>query len=244
MSQILITVLELAISDLAHSSEQLITNGLKDITPISLIIVFAGGMLTSLGPCALSLLPITIAYLAGFNDKQTPFIRSLAFCTGIVISLIFLGSLSGLFGKIYGQLPVEFSSLVSILAIVMGLNLLGIIKFRMFNGPDLNSFKERFPKPIAPIAAGVAFGMAASPCTTPVLAVLLAWISQNSSPVRGMLLLGCFGFGQVMPLLLAGTAAASIPNLLALRPIGKWIPVLSGLIFLTTGSLSLLSRWI
>ena len=152
--------------------------------------------------------------------------------------------MSGLFGKIYGQLPLQLSSLVSIIAILMGLNLLGVLKFRLANGPDLNAIREKFPKPIAPVAAGIAFGMAASPCTTPVLAVLLTWISQNSSPIKGMVLLAFFGSGQVVPLILAGTAAASIPNILVFKPIGRWIPVLSGFVFLTTGSLSLLARWI
>ena len=37
---------------------------------------FAGGLLTSLGPCSLSLLPITLAYLAGFQgDGHKPALR-------------------------------------------------------------------------------------------------------------------------------------------------------------------------
>ena len=38
--------------------------------------MFAGGALTSLGPCSLSLLPVTLAYLAGFEDGQTPWQRT------------------------------------------------------------------------------------------------------------------------------------------------------------------------
>ena len=239
-----ISYLDLAISDLAQSSEQLISQGLTHPGPITLLIVFCGGLLTSLGPCSLSLLPITIAFLAGFKNNQSPSLRSFNFCSGIVLALVALGSFSGLLGKVYGQVPSLFSTLVAVLAILMGLNLLGVLRIPLPKGPDPEIWQQKVPGPLAPISAGLAFGLAASPCTTPVLAVLLGWIAKTGSPAIGIALLSCFGFGQVLPLFLAGTAAASIPKFLALRPFGQWIPPISGTIFVTTGLLSLLSRWI
>ncbi len=167
----------------------------------------------------------------------------MAFCAGIVGALVLLGSLSGLIGRIYGQVPGIVPTFVALLAVVMGLNLLGLLKLPLPTGPDPNLWRQRVPAPLAPIAAGLAFGLAASPCTTPVLAVLLGWIAQSGQPLAGIVLLTCFGLGQVLPLLLAGGAAASVPKLLALRPLGRWIPPISGAILLTTGVLSLLSRW-
>jgi len=155
-----------------------------------------------------------------------------------------LGILSGLLGQIYGQLPNALPTLVAILAIGMGLNLLGILKIPMPIGPDPDSWRKKAPTAIAPVSAGIAFGLVASPCTTPVLAVLLGWIAQSGDPLVGVLALGAFGVGQVLPLVLAGTAAAIIPTLLALKPIGRWIPAISGVFLLSTGLLSLLSRWI
>ena len=230
------------ISDLAQSSEQIIRHGLESPSPLTLFIVFTGGLLTSLGPCSLSLLPVTVAYLSGFNKEQNPFLKSLIFCSGIVLSLITLGILSGLLGKVYGQTPSAIRLLVPIIMVLMGLNLLGIIKMRLPNGPGIDIWKEKIPAPLLPIAAGLTFGLASSPCTTPVLAVLLAWIAENGNPASGVILLACFGFGQVMPLLLAGTTAAAIPKFLSMREISQWIPSLSGVIFLMTGSLTLFSK--
>ena len=62
-------------SDLAQSSEQIIRHGLESPSPLTLFIIFIGGLLTSLGPCSLSLLPVTIAYLGGFNNEQNPFFK-------------------------------------------------------------------------------------------------------------------------------------------------------------------------
>ena len=222
----------------------MISQGLKEPSAFTFIFVFFGGLLTSLGPCSLSLLPITIAYLAGFNNDQSPLIRSLTFCSGIVFSLVILGSISGFLGKIYGQLPIGLTTLVAILAVLMGLNLLGAIKINLPTGPDPKKWEGKIPKPLGPVAAGIAFGLASSPCSTPVLAVLLAWITQSESPFLGMLLLLCFGAGQVIPLFIAGIAAGTIPKLLAFRPFGSWITALSGVFFITTGLLTLISRWI
>nr|WP_320673969.1 cytochrome c biogenesis CcdA family protein [Prochlorococcus sp. MIT 1341] len=222
----------------------MLKHGLEHLGPLTIAIVFLGGLLTSLGPCSLSLLPVTVAYLAGFDNQAAPWRRSVSFCSGIIFSLIFLGSLSGLVGRIYGQVPPLIPTIVSILAILMGLNLLGLIKLPFPEGPDPKAWQERVPTAYAPVAAGMAFGFASSPCSTPVLAVLLGWIAQHGNPFIGSIFLAAFGIGQVIPLMLAGTAAATIPNLLAIRPITKWIPALSGIFFLSTGLLSLLSRWI
>ena len=58
----------------------------------------------------------------------------------------------------------------------------------------------------------------------------------------GLLFLLSFGIGQVLPLLLAGSVAASIPKLMALRSVSRWIPSISGVILLTVGTLTLLAR--
>jgi cytochrome c-type biogenesis protein len=233
----------LLLSDLAQSSEQLLQRALADPGPLTLALVFGGGALTSLGPCSLSLLPVTLAYLAGFEDGQAAWQRSLAFCGGIVGALVVLGSVSGLLGRIYGQVPALIPTLVAILAVAMGLNLLGLLRIPLPSGPDPELWRQKVPAPLAPVAAGLAFGLAASPCTTPVLAVLLGWIAQSGRPLAGVALLSSFGIGQVLPLLLAGTFAAAIPKLLALRGISRWVPPASGVVLLTTGLLTLLARW-
>ena len=239
-----ISSISLILSDLTRHSEQLINNGLNNPNPLKLLIVFTGGLLTSLGPCSLSLLPITVAYLAGFKNNQNPLQRTINFCSGIVISLVILGFLSSFLGKIYGQLPSFFSIFISLLAIIMGLNLLGILQFSLPSGPEPEIWKNQVPPALAPVSAGLAFGLASSPCTTPVLAVLLAWIAKQGNPLSGTIFLGSFAIGQIVPLLIAGTFAASIPKILSFRRIGQWVPPISGVILLTVGLLSLLSIWI
>ena len=270
------------LADWARSSEQLLRLSLGHPGPFTLALVFGGGLLTSLGPCSLSLLPVTLAYLAGFGAREPersmdagitvrdaaepapglllagadapvamvassarpslPWQRSLSFAGGIVLSLVLLGLASGLLGHLYGSLPTQVPLLVAVVAVVMGLNLLGLLRFPLPAGPDPDRWRRLVPAPLAPLAAGLAFGLAATPCTTPVLAVLLTWMAQSGRPLTGMLLLIAFGAGQVVPLVVAGTAAASLPTLLGLRRIGQWIPPISGVVLLTTGALTLLAQ--
>ena len=235
--------LNLTISDLARNSEVLISNGLSEPSLLTFGIIFLAGLLTSLGPCSISLLPITVAYLAGFDNDQKPIIKSLSFCSGVLISLVSLGFISGFLGRVYGQVPQLLTELVALLAVIMGLNLLGIIPLNLPSGPDPNIWINKVPKTLAPVSAGMAFGLAASPCTTPVLAVLLGWIAQNGDPVLGIFFLACFGSGQLLPLMIAGTAAASIPKFLSIKPIGKWIPAFSGVLLLSVGLLTLMANF-
>ncbi|MCT0200752.1 cytochrome c biogenesis protein CcdA [Synechococcus sp. CS-1325] len=234
----------LFIADLARWGEDLTASSLSAPGPLTLAIIFGAGLLTSLGPCSLSLLPITVAYMAGFpGQKSRPWQRSLSFAGGIVLALVVLGGASALLGRLYGQIPGVIPTLVAVLSVVMGLNLLGLLRFPLPSGPDPELWRRRMPAPLAPLAAGAAFGLAASPCTTPVLAVLLGSIAQHGQPLMAMVLLTCFGAGQVVPLLLAGTAAASMQRLLAFRALSRWIPPVSGVVLLASGSLTLLARW-
>ena len=239
-----ISSINLIFSDLTRYGELIINNELNNPTPLIILIIFTGGLLTSFGPCSLSLLPITVAYLAGFKNKQNPLQKTISFCSGIVSSLVVLGILSGFLGKIYGQLPGFFSIFISLIAIIMGLNLLGFLKFSLPSGPDPEIWRKNVPPAFAPVSAGLAFGLASSPCTTPVLAVLLAWVAKQGNPIVGTIFLASFAIGQIVPLFIAGTFAASIPKLLSLRPIGKWIPPISGAVLFSIGLLSLLSIWI
>ena len=188
-------------------------------------------------------MPITIAYIGGSKDKNNQ-IKILSFCSGVIFSLVLLGALSGFLGKIYGQLPHIFTTGISIFAIIMGLNLLGIISFQFPNSPNFKFIENRVPQFLAPMVTGAAFGLASSPCITPVLATLLAWVSQAKNPLISIVFLFFFGLGQVMPLIIVGFTTQSLKKLLEFRQFSQVIPTFSGLILISLGLLNIISNWI
>ena len=71
------------------------------------------------------------------------------------------------------------------------------------------------------------------------LGLRCSWYIIKNDDVR----FTAFAAGQVLPLLLAGVAAAWVPRLLALRALGQWVPPLSGAVLLISGALTLLAQW-
>jgi len=216
-------------------------DALNNPGPFTIFLVFSAGLLTSLGPCSLSLLPVTIAYIAGTEKNK---FKLISFSGGVVFSLVALGAASGFLGRIYGQIPSIYSSVVAFIAIIMGLNLLGFLKFQLPNGPDFKKIEDRIPSFLAPFAIGTTFGLASSPCITPVLATLLAWVSQAKNPTISVIFLFFFGLGQVTPLIVAGATTENLKKFLELRKFSQIIPTLSGVFLVSLGFLNLLSNWI
>ncbi len=216
-------------------------NALEHPSPLTVFLVFSAGLLTSLGPCSLSLLPITIAYIGGTEKNK---FKLISFSGGVVFSLVTLGAASGFLGKIYGKVPSYYTSIVALIAIIMGLNLLGIIKFQFPNGPDLKIIEDKIPSSLGPFAIGTTFGLASSPCITPVLATLLAWVTQAKNPAISIIFLFFFGLGQVSPIIIAGATTENLKQFLEFRKYSQVIPTLSGIFLVTIGILNLFSNWI
>lgn len=224
----------------------LVVEQLSQLTPLSLVIIFLAGLMTSLTPCLLSLLPLTIAYIGGTidsnGDRLQSFKQSLWFALGLAITLASLGLGAAALGKIYGQIGIGLPVLVSIVAILMGLNLLELLPLRFPSLGATDWIGNDFPPPLKALLAGLTFGLIASPCSTPVLASLLAWVASRQDLLLGSGLLLAYTAGYVMPLILVGIFTGSLKRLLELRQWSGWLNPLSGTVLLSFGVINLLSR--
>lgn len=88
----------------------------------------------------------------------------------------------------------------------MGLNLLEVLPLR-FPTLDVDVRSLGLPPLAVAYAAGLTFALAASPCSTPILATLLAYTSTQDTAVVGASLLFVYSIGYVAPLLVAASAA-------------------------------------
>lgn len=230
---------------LQQSIESLVSQQLTQITPLSLLIIALAGLLTSLTPCMLSMLPVTIAYMGGYQlqGKLQATLQSFWFVLGLATTLSGLGIVSAGLGKVYGQIGIGLPIFVSIVAILMGLNLLELIPLQLPNWGGTEWISEKLPSGLRSYLFGLTFGLVASPCSTPVLATLLAWVSQSQDLKLGGCFLFVYALGYVSPLVLAGIFTASIKQLLALRKWSGWINPISGALLIGFGVFSLLSRF-
>ncbi|XHX80551.1 MAG: cytochrome c biogenesis protein CcdA [Stenomitos frigidus ULC029] len=229
---------------LEHFANTLVSEQLAHLTPASVGIIFLAGLLTSLTPCMLSMLPITIGYIGGY-ETQTRLqaaAQSTWFALGLATTLAGLGIVAAVVGKIYGQIGLGLPIVVSAIAILMGLNLLEALPFRLPSFGGLEWISKDLPPGMRAYCIGLTFGLVASPCSTPVLASILAWISATKDPILGSVLLLAYTVGYAAPLVLAGTFTASIKKLLELRRWSGWITPASGALLVGFGVFSLLSR--
>jgi cytochrome c-type biogenesis protein len=217
---------------------------LTHLTPISVGIIFAAGLLTSLTPCMLSMLPITIGYIGGYETKSRlqAAAQSTWFALGLATTLAALGIVAVVVGRVYGQVGVGLPIVVSIIAILMGLNLLEALPLKLPSWGGMDWISKELPEGVRSYLIGLTFGLVASPCSTPVLASLLAWISTTGDPLMGSALLLAYAAGHVAPLILAGTFTASIKKILELRRWSGWINPVSGAVLVGFGVFSLLFR--
>ncbi|MEM6451317.1 MAG: cytochrome c biogenesis protein CcdA [Cyanobacteria bacterium P01_D01_bin.105] len=237
--------LQLFLYHLAQQANGWVEGQLGHLGVTSIGVIAAAGLLTSLTPCMLSMLPITVGYMGSYEleNRWQAVNQSVWFAIGLATTLAALGLAASSLGWVYGQVGVGLPVVVSAIAILMGLNLLEALPL-----PPLPSFNDtgflekNIPRFVKSYVLGLTFGLVASPCSTPVLATLLAWVGEKGDPVLGASLLLAYTLGYVAPLMLAGIFTASIKRILELRRWSGWITPASGILLIGFGLFSLATR--
>jgi len=200
-----------------------------------LIASFVGGILASISPCSLAMLPLIVGYIGGYS-KETPFRTFLQLCcfilgTAIVFTLI--GIACALTGNVFASaMGGYFTLLIASLLLVMGLKLLDILEFEaptIIKAMPQNSTNSIF---LYPILLGITFALAGTPCSTPILAGIMAFAAIGKNLSLAILMLFLFALGQGVILIIAGLFTSGIKNMRALSGITEWILKISGVLLI------------
>ena len=236
--------LQTQLYQLEQFANTLVSNQLTHLSLFSIGIIFLAGLLTSLTPCMLSMLPITIGYIGGYEAKSRvqAAAQSTWFALGLATTLAGLGIIAATVGRVYGQIGIGLPIIVSIIAILMGLNLLEALPLQLPSWGGTEWISQELPESVRAYCIGLSFGLVASPCSTPVLASLLGWVANTQDLILGGALLLSYTAGYVTPLILAGTFTASIKKIIEIRRFSGWINPVSGALLVGFGVFSLISR--
>ena len=239
----------LMVYDAQLAAESMLAASLDDLNPTATLLLYTAGLLTSLSPCALSALPLTVGLIAAMDSekqKNTPsFIPAFSFVLGLACALTASGASAALLGSIYGQSSASSSLplIAAILTATMGLNLLDLLPLQL---PGLDAMEaaqkvDNLPPSLQAFALGAGSAFLSSPCTSPVLAAILSFVATTGDPFVGGFALLIFTLGYTTPVLGAGIFASVGKG--AARAAGRfnWVPRLSGGLLLTIGTYSSLN---
>ncbi len=177
---------------------------------------FAGGVLASISPCSLAMLPLIVGYVGGYS-KETPlrtFVQLSFFILGTAIVFSIIGIICAITGSVFAStLGGYFTLIMASLLFVMGLKLTEVLDFEMpiiVKSMPVNSTNSLF---LYPVLLGIAFALAGTPCSTPILAGIMAFAAMGKNLAAAVLMLFLFAVGQGLILIIAGLFTSGVKNL-------------------------------
>lgn len=185
---------------------------------------FAGGVLASLAPCVYPMIPIVAAYVgsrtAGEKTRARSFLLSLGYVVGMAAVYALLGMIAALTGGFFGRISTSPWALLIVanILILIALNILEVVSFPIWSSG--RPWEPAVGGVIGAFLVGAASGLVASPCTSPVLFGLLAYVATTQNVLYGGLLV--FSFSMGMGILLIGVGTFSGLGAALPKP-GRWM---------------------
>lgn len=179
-------------------------NLITDNVFFAIILSFIAGLISSFTPCTLSQIPLIIGYVGGYtdNDKKKPFIYSLCFALGITVTFTTFGVIASVFGKTMGIKSDIWYTLLAFLMFIIGLQIIGFINIIPKRSQTHNAKKGT----LGALMLGMFGGIFSSPCATPVLIVILAYVADKSNIILGIVMLFLYSIGHSLLVVIAGTS--------------------------------------
>lgn len=193
-------------------------------TSIPVLTVFLQGLLSFFSPCVLPLVPLYISYLAGgakrvddqgriFYPRKKVMLNTLFFVIGISFTFFLLGMGVTSLGRFFSDNRIWFARISGIVMIFFGLYQLGL-----FGRSKKLDREHRLPfqlnrwsmNPVTALILGFTFSFAWTPCVGPTLGSVLLMASSSGSSQAGMLLIGVYTLGFVIPFLAVGLFTGAV----------------------------------
>lgn len=174
---------------------------------IAIFAAFFWGVLSIvLSPCHISSIPLAIGFINGKGKLKTSraFFLSVLFSIGILITIVFVGLITGLLGRMLGDIGKIGTIVVALIFILVGFWLMDILPIPQLKtiSPDMKGKGG-----MGAFLLGLLFGLALGPCSFGFMMPLLLVVFQVSQHnlLYSIVLLAFFALGHVGVIILAGT---------------------------------------
>ncbi|TET68025.1 MAG: cytochrome c biogenesis protein CcdA [Candidatus Zixiibacteriota bacterium] len=206
-------------------------------SPLTVLAVFLGGLLSAASPCVLALIPLVIGYVGGYagESRRKALLFTTLFVVGLCVTFTVLGSLAGLLGQMMGPTGRWWYFIIAGLAVAMGLSLLGVYDMN-FLGGRMAGFKKTGIW--GALVLGMLFGVVSSPCATPVLVVILGLVSLKGNILYATFLLFIYALGHSALIFAAGTVTGFAESFISSKATANfsiWSKRVSGILIILAG---------
>ena len=197
---------------------------------LAFLLVFVGGIATSLTPCVYPLIPITVS-IFGANESTgvfKSFLLSVVYVVGIIVTYSILGVAVASTGAVFGQILVNpwVVGVISLILVSLGLSMFGVFEIQIPSSVQNRLNTVGGAGFVGAFAMGTVAGVIAAPCTGPALAAVLTFIAKSQNLFLGFWLMSTYALG--MGLLFIGIGTFS--GLLSKLPrSGGWMYILENI---------------
>ena len=174
---------------------------------------FLGGIIASVSPCSLAMLPIIVGFIGGYSKEKPSktFIQMIFFVAGSAVIFSIIGIICALTGKVFVAFAGGYFGLVmASIIMIMGLKLVGVLDFELpviIKEMPNNNGTHTY---IYPFILGGVVALAGTPCSTPILGSIMAFAALSASLIQSVFMLFLFAIGQGLILILAGVITSKV----------------------------------
>jgi cytochrome c-type biogenesis protein len=185
-----------------------LSQALTQSPEIAILAAFIWGILSvALSPCHIACIPLIVGFIDGQGNISTSraFGLSSLFGFGILITIGIIGLITGLMGRMIGDIGGYGNYFVAVIFFAVGLNLLGVLPLPFMEGGANPKYQRKGF--LAAFILGLLFGIALGPCTFAYMATMLGVVFSMASTqiVFALSLLLAYGIGHCAVLVFAGT---------------------------------------
>lgn len=185
----------------------------------ALPLLFAAGLLTSLTPCIYPMIPITAAIVGGQSasgGRTRPILLAVVYALGLALVYAALGLFAGLSGTMFGTVssnPWLYFLQANVL-LLAGLAMLDVFTVRLpASTLEWASSAGSGGRVSGVFLMGAVSGLVAAPCSAPVMAAVLTWVTKTHSAFWGFVYLFVFSLGMCGLLIVIGASSGTLSRL-------------------------------
>ena len=192
-------------SQISHDSNSL--NYDKFIA--SVLSLFLAGLLLSLTPCVLPMVPVLSAVILGSNQSRAKLL-TITYIFGVTSTYTLLGIIAGLTGNLLSSSLQNtfFIYMTSFLFFIFALAMFNVFQIRLPSAMTnmFNNLSNKFNSKnlLSTFMLGFLSALILSPCVAPPLAASILYIGQTGNYIFGGLSLFSLSLGMSVPLILVG----------------------------------------